>query len=76
MTANWSQPWSNRCPYCVLIDDFMLMSATLDGRFVCMKCGHVTIPGDNISECPCLHCEAMRAFLPAWSQWWSVPKES
>jgi transposase len=31
----------SRCPYCVLIDHFMLLSPTGDGRFVCMKCGHV-----------------------------------
>ena len=65
-----------RCPYCVLIDDFMLMSATRDGRFMCVKCGHVAIPGDKIFQCLCRHCNAMRAFMPAKPRWWSVPKVS
>jgi len=60
-----------RCPYCVLLDDFVLMSATRDSRFVCVKCGHVAIPGDRIFQCLCSHCEAMRAFRPAKSRWWS-----
>ena len=66
-----------RCPYCVLNDDFMLMSATRrGGRFVCVKCGHVAIPGDKIFQCLCSHCDAMRAFRPAKPRWWSVPKVS
>jgi len=60
-----------RCPYCVLIDDFMLMSATKDGRFVCVKCGHVAIPGDRIFQYLCSHCDAT-----AKSRWWTVPKVS
>jgi hypothetical protein len=64
------------CPYCVVIDDFMLMSATGDGRFVCVKCGHVAVPGDKIFQCLCSHCEAIRSFSPAKSRWWSVPRVS
>jgi hypothetical protein len=65
-----------RCPYCVLSDGFRRMSATSEGRFVCVKCGHVTLPGDKIFQCLCSHCESMRAFRPATSPWWSVPKVS
>ena len=36
-----------RCPYCVLIDHFMLLRPSGDGRFECMKCGHVAIPEDK-----------------------------
>ena len=65
-----------RCPYCVLIDDFMLMSVTKDGRFVCVKCGHVAIPEDKVFQCLCSHCRAMREFKPARSRWWSVQQAS
>ena len=65
-----------RCPYCVLIDDFMLMSVTKDGRFVCVKCGHVAIPEDKVFQCLCSHCGAMREFKPARSRWWSVQQAS
>ena len=37
-----------RCPYCALIDHFMLLSPTGDGRFVCMKCGHVAFPENKV----------------------------
>jgi DNA-directed RNA polymerase subunit RPC12/RpoP len=63
-----------RCPYCVLIDDFMLLSPTGDGLFVCVKCGHVAIPENKLFQCFCRHCSAMRAFEPAKPQSWSVQK--
>jgi len=63
-----------RCPYCVSIDHFMLLSPTGDGRFVCMKCGHVAFPEDKVFQCLCCHCCAMRAFEPANSRFWSAQK--
>jgi hypothetical protein len=63
-----------RCPYCVLIDHFMLLSPTGDGRFVCTKCEHVTFPENRGFQCHCSHCRAMRAFEPAKPRFWSVQK--
>jgi hypothetical protein len=55
-----------RCPYCVEINlnDFRVMFGTLDGRCVCLKCGHVAIPGNEAFRCPCSHCEAKADFVP------------
>ena len=63
-----------RCPYCVLIDHFMLLNPTGDGRFACMKCGHITFPENKAFQCLCSHCSAMRAFEPAKPRFWSVQK--
>jgi hypothetical protein len=53
-----------RCPYYVQLDHFMLMSPTADHSYVCVKCGHVVIPANKVFQCPCGHCEQMRAFVP------------
>ena len=50
-----------RCPYCVSGDEFRLMTAVADGRFVCGKCGHLAIPGDNNFACACRKCFELRA---------------
>lgn len=48
-----------RCPYCVLGNEFRLMIALVDGTFVCGKCGHMTIPGDEKFVCHCAKCRAL-----------------
>jgi hypothetical protein len=53
-----------RCPYCVRLDHFMLMSTTGNGKYVCAKCGHVAVPENKVFQCMCGHCEEMRAFAP------------
>ena len=53
-----------RCPYCALIDHFMLLRPTGGGRFACMKCGHAAFPENKSFQCPCEHCSTMRAFRP------------
>ncbi len=65
-----------RCPYCASMDDFMLMSMTDDGRFVCRGCGHVAVPDDKAFQCFCRHCGAMRAFEPAKARLWPMQKMS
>lgn len=59
-----------RCPYCVRVDHFMLMSAAPDERYVCVNCGHIAIPDNKLFHCPCRHCEQMRAFVPFNSRNW------
>jgi hypothetical protein len=63
-----------RCPYCVSIDHFMPLDPTGDGRYVCMKCGHVAFPENKVFQCLCRHCSAMRAFEPAKQRFWSMQK--
>jgi len=63
-----------RCPYCVLIDHFMLLSPTGGGRFECVKCGHIAFPENKVFQCVCCHCNAMRAFEPAKPRFWPVQK--
>jgi hypothetical protein len=63
-----------RCPYCVLMNHFMPLNPTGDGRFVCRKCGHVGFPGNKVFQCLCGHCSAMRAFESLKSRFWSVQK--
>jgi hypothetical protein len=63
-----------RCPYCVLIDQFMLLSPTGDVRFVCMKCGHAAFPENKVFQWLCCHGSAMRAFEPAKPRLWSTQK--
>jgi hypothetical protein len=53
-----------RCPYCVSFDQFMPMNAVSDESYLCDKCGHIAIPDSKIFQCPCNHCEQMRAFAP------------
>jgi rubrerythrin len=51
-----------RCPYCVVFDNFMVMNATSEERYVCSKCGHTVILDSQVYVCPCRHCEEMRTF--------------
>jgi hypothetical protein len=48
-----------RCPYCVLADDFRPMLAKPDGWFVCQKCGHTSMPTKPEFRCPCGMCEEL-----------------
>ncbi len=50
-----------RCPYCVSDDEFRQMIAYKDGRFVCNKCGHLTIPVDKDFKCYCPKCFEIQA---------------
>src|SRR6266545_7465445 len=40
-----------RCPYCVSGDHFRPMTADGTGRYVCAKCGHLAVPGDQNFVC-------------------------
>jgi hypothetical protein len=55
-----------RCPYCVDIDlnVFKAMLGTHGGTCICIKCGHVAVPGNEAFRCLCSHCEAKEAFAP------------
>ena len=50
-----------RCPYCVVGNEFMPMIALADGAFVCAKCGHLEIPGNEDLKCHCSRCVEFRA---------------
>jgi hypothetical protein len=49
-----------RCPYCVSGTEFVPLLALRDGAFVCAKCGHMTIPGEDF-KCHCSKCVDMRS---------------
>lgn len=51
-----------RCPYCVVGKEFMRMIALSDGAFVCAKCVHLEISGDEDLKCHCSRCIEFRAF--------------
>jgi DNA-directed RNA polymerase subunit RPC12/RpoP len=53
-----------RCPYCVLGDEFRVMTALSDGRLVCGKCGHLAILSDRNFKGACPKCFESRAFDP------------
>jgi len=59
-----------RCPYCVQSDleAFMPMVATDGGTCLCLRCGHVAIPGNKSFRCLCTHCHAKEAFVPKEAQ--------
>ena len=48
-----------RCPYCVLGDDFRLM-VQRPGWFICENCGHIVIPDDPGFRCSCRNCPKVR----------------
>jgi len=52
-----------RCPFCVLRDEFRPMVAHIDGRYICDKCGHITLPRNRQYECRCPKCERLRSRL-------------
>lgn len=49
-----------RCPYCILGDDFRPMLHKPEGWFICQKCGHASIPGDQQFTCNCENCEDLK----------------
>ena len=50
-----------RCPYCVVGKEFVPMIALSDGAFVCAKCGHLEISGNEDLKCHCSRCIELRA---------------
>lgn len=48
-----------RCSYCVLGDHFRPMLESLDGWFLCPRCGHTANPGKPYFKCSCRKCEEM-----------------
>src|ERR1700680_863144 len=46
----------NRCPYCVVGDEFRPMTVLPNGRLVCENCGHTSFPEDEAFKCPCSKC--------------------
>jgi hypothetical protein len=48
-----------RCPYCVLGDDFRLM-VQRPGWLICENCGHIVIPDDPDFRCSCRNCPKVR----------------
>jgi hypothetical protein len=50
-----------RCPYCVLEVQFRPMVPHLDGRFICDKCGHLSLPRDRSFSCSCRKCVELQA---------------
>jgi len=51
-----------RCPYCIVGDEFKPMAINANRRFMCAKCGHLTIPDERNFKCFCWHCAQLRAF--------------
>jgi hypothetical protein len=51
-----------RCPYCVVFDVFRPMFRNAEGGFVCKKCGHIAMPGDDDFQCSCGKCVQLQAF--------------
>ncbi len=45
-----------RCPYCAAGQEFLLMLAYKDGRYVCLECAHTQRPGDPNYKCQCRSC--------------------
>ena len=48
-----------RCPYCVTDWEFHAMVAHIDGRYICNKCGHTTLPSDAEYKCHCQNCRKL-----------------
>jgi len=59
-----------RCPYCVQVDleDFLPMITAGSETRVCLRCGHVAIPGVEVFRCLCTHCHEKEAFAPNQAQ--------
>lgn len=50
-----------RYPYCVVGHTFRPMMALADGAFVCAKCRHLEILGNQDLKCHCSRCVELRA---------------
>ena len=48
-----------RCPYCVEGSCFRPMLQRSEGSFLCLGCGHTTIPENPYAKCDCDRCHAM-----------------
>jgi hypothetical protein len=48
-----------RCPYCSLGEDFPPMLARTEGWFICLKCGHTSIPENPKFKCFCQNCNEL-----------------
>jgi len=48
-----------RCPYCVLGSDFRPMFRRGKKSFVCVSCGHTSIPEEPYAKCPCSRCRKL-----------------
>ena len=50
-----------RCPYCVDGEDFRLMVAQGSGDwFLCVNCGHLTLPSYPSFRCLCSKCVGLK----------------
>jgi predicted RNA-binding Zn-ribbon protein involved in translation (DUF1610 family) len=47
-----------RCPYCVLGGEFRPMFRRAK-KYICLGCGHHTLPGALYSKCACPKCQEM-----------------
>jgi len=60
----WSRLRSSkniRCPYCVEGDDFKMMVAQGSGDwFLCVNCGHLTLPSYPTFRCLCSKCVGLK----------------
>jgi hypothetical protein len=50
-----------RCPYCVLGVQFRPMVPHLDERFICEKCGHVSLTDGTSFKCSCRRCDELQS---------------
>lgn len=48
-----------RCPYCVQGGCFRPMLQPSKGWFLCLGCGHTTIPADPQAKCLCARCHVV-----------------
>ena len=48
-----------RCPYCVLDSEFRPMFRKGKKSFVCVSCGHSSIPDEPYAKCPCSRCRKL-----------------
>jgi DNA-directed RNA polymerase subunit RPC12/RpoP len=56
-----------RCPYCVVGNEFNLMRS-VNGQFLCGKCGHTIAFLQRDYSCGCGKCQAMRALTSEWAR--------
>ena len=49
-------PKEARCPYCIVNDQFRVMTVLSNGRLICETCGHIVFLNDGAFRCPCLKC--------------------
>jgi hypothetical protein len=50
---------AERCPYCIVGDDFRRMIPESAGWFICVKCCHRVAPEKPQFKCFCLNCEKL-----------------